>query len=52
VAGAEQPPAQPQHARLPARQQRAERVAVAGQHRRDQLGIIAPVTVHHVILLP
>jgi hypothetical protein len=51
-AGAEQPLAQPQHARLPARQQWAERLAVAGQDRRDQFGVIVPILVHHVILLP
>jgi len=48
-AWAEQPPAQPQHARLPARQQRVERLAVAGQDRRDQFGIVALLRrVHHV----
>jgi len=51
-AGAEQPPAQPEHARLPARQQWAERLAVAGQDCRDQFGVIVPISVHHVILLP
>ena len=48
-ARAQQPLAQPQHARLPARQQRAECLAVAGQHGRDQVGVVAPLRrVHHV----
>jgi hypothetical protein len=51
-ARAHQPPAQPQDARLPARQQRTERLAVAGQDRRDQLGVSAPIAVHRVIVLP
>jgi SAM-dependent methyltransferase len=51
-AGAEQPPAQPQDARLPACQQRAERLAVAGQYRCDQFDVIASVAVHDVIVLP
>jgi hypothetical protein len=51
-AGAEQPPAQPQHARLPARKQGAERLTVAGRYRRDQFSGSAAIPVHHVILLP
>jgi hypothetical protein len=42
-----QSPAQPPHTRLPPQQQPPERVAVAGQHRPDQLGIIARIVVHH-----
>jgi hypothetical protein len=42
-----QSPAQPPHTRLPPQQQPPERVAVAGQHRPDQLGIIARIVVVH-----
>jgi hypothetical protein len=50
----QQPPAQPKHVRLPARQRWAECLAVAGQDRRHQFGVVAPVTVVPVtvVVLP
>jgi hypothetical protein len=48
-AWAQQAPAQPQDARLPVHQQGAEGLAVAGQDRRDQFGVVAPLRrIHHV----
>jgi hypothetical protein len=48
-ARAQQSPAQPQYARLPARKQGAECLAVAGQDHRNQLGVVASLrSVHHV----